>query len=661
MFRLLQFLFLALVAVVGAIFLLLENPNQFKSEISSVVSANSPYELAIEGDLSWRYWPPLAIRAENVSLLSEGGEVRASFDRMEVDVDLVAVLTRQHLADINLIAIDGGTLNFREEAQISTPGKPNPDGPEQDPPPPPTIHELQLSNLVINYQGEAADYRLDIESLITSKLVIDTPFDFSTRFQVQDKDTSADIGASGSIIYQSTGRIRFDQVTATIETGDYPQASLVSSGEYHPARDVIVLNAFELRLDSLLASLTGLIQLGESPGIDGELNLESANLTSLTALTGLESPVRTLQLEAGMTASADQLSLTAIEGSFDASSFKGNLGLGFDEQSSVSGDLRIDKLSTGDYAPAQPSSDSPATSTASDDTEILPAELSEYHLDLILRVDELDYEDLALAGAKVEIDNNASRLQMIANAQIYGGKLVTTLDTTWGKTPTSIIRLSMDRLDASAISEIGLLTGTLTGNAELYFDGTHLSDVEQNLTGRSTYNITDGTIDVRPIKNLAAMIDAIRGKPSRISSWPDVMAIEAMTARHVFQDGTRRGQVLNAQLENLHLTALGGFNASAATVDYHVTAMFEKGDRGAFTVSDDIAGVRWPMQCQGSLTLPPADLCFGQQDAIADIIEEIVRQQLKQRGREKIDELIQDKVPQQLKDVTKKLLEGLFN
>ena len=59
--------------IVGAFFLL-ENPDRFKAQISSVVASNSDYELEIGGELGWRYWPPIAIEASNVSIAVKGAD-----------------------------------------------------------------------------------------------------------------------------------------------------------------------------------------------------------------------------------------------------------------------------------------------------------------------------------------------------------------------------------------------------------------------------------------------------------------------------------------------------------------------------------------------------------------------------------------------------------
>ena len=55
---------------VAVIFLVLStvNPNHFRNIISKQVSIFSDYNMAIEGDLSWGFWPALSVELENVTI-----------------------------------------------------------------------------------------------------------------------------------------------------------------------------------------------------------------------------------------------------------------------------------------------------------------------------------------------------------------------------------------------------------------------------------------------------------------------------------------------------------------------------------------------------------------------------------------------------------------
>jgi len=345
-----------------------------------------------------------------------------------------------------------------------------------------------------------------------------------------------------------------------------------------------------------------------------------------------------------------------MAGEFDRTQFKGNIDIDLNEPRRIAGDLRIDAI---DFTENAGLSDAQAASTSGTNTdpEILPQSLKAYQLNLILRAERLRYANIDFSATKIDLNSNQDQLELIANTRLLNGKLVTSINSDW--TDTRLV-VSADRVDVSTLTESRAITGKLTGNGVYEFSGDRLSDLEANLAGQSTFSISDGSIDVRPIKTLASSIDSLRGKTSRISTWPDKQPFRTVTGQHLFQGGTRNGQILNARVENLQLTAAGGFDIARESLDYTLTALFEQGNTGAFAVSDQLAGIRWPLRCQGSFNEPPADLCFGQQGAIEELVKSVARQELKRKGNRKLDQLIEEKVPEGLQDLTRDLLKDLF-
>ena len=657
MVRLFQFLLIVSVATGGLLILLLENPNEFKAEIARVVSLNSPYEVAIDGDLTWRYWPPIAIQAADVSLISPVGDTLATFAQLEIDVDLIPLLSQQHIVDINALSIRGGWINYDVTPAGDSNWQPSgtlSQGTAAQSPPLPTLHELRIHDLTINYRAES-NYRLTISHFNTSKLLTDTPFDVSAGLQIEDDDGTVNlkIDATGQLIYASNQRLRFDRLVSNIQAEPDLAFNMTASGELHPERQVILLNDAAVTYDTLIASLTGIINFAAEPRFDGELDVQTANLSKLA---GTPLPVTTLQFTAGLTASPQTISISTMAGEFDRTQFKGNIDIDLNEPRRIAGDLRIDAI---DFTENAGLSDAQAASTSGTNTdpEILPQSLKAYQLNLILRAERLRYADIDFSATKIDLNSNQNQLELIANTRLLNGKLVTSINSDW--TDTRLV-VSADRVDVSTLTESRAITGKLTGNGVYEFSGDRLSDLEANLAGQSTFSISDGSIDVRPIKTLASSIDSLRGKTSRISTWPDKQPFRTVTGQHLFQGGTRNGQILNARVENLQLTAAGGFDIARESLDYTLTALFEQGNTGAFAVSDQLAGIRWPLRCQGSFNEPPADLCFGQQGAIEELVKSVARQELKRKGNRKLDQLIEEKVPEGLQDLTRDLLKDLF-
>ena len=139
------------------------------------------------------------------------------------------------------------------------------------------------------------------------------------------------------------------------------------------------------------------------------------------------------------------------------------------------------------------------------------------------------------------------------------------------------------------------------------------------------------------------------------------MPFDRMAGNHVFTSGIEMGQIFNASLDNISITALGGINLHAETLNYDVTTTLNKTEEGTFKVSDQISGIRWPLICSGKFSDSPADLCLGKEGAISELVAEILKQDLKRRGSQKIEELIKDNLPDEYKDITTDLFKNLFN
>ena len=129
--RIMAFLAVLLLLAAGAVWFLLENPQRFKSTITGQLSQQTGYQVAINGELSWRYWPPIAIRVGNVTLASATGESIADIDQIEIDVDLMPLLTGQSLIEVNEIILSGArpTGPLLNPATVTQELKPTAPGP----------------------------------------------------------------------------------------------------------------------------------------------------------------------------------------------------------------------------------------------------------------------------------------------------------------------------------------------------------------------------------------------------------------------------------------------------------------------------------------------------------------------------------------------------
>ncbi len=683
--RFLAFVSLLLGLVAAATFFLLENPDRFKNQISQGIESATGYEVTVKGELSWRYWPPIAINAEQIQLGTPGEAPFIKLDQVSVDIDLMPLITQQRIIDVNEIAITGGRVSLLVDGS----GKANWELTTTDTPPSPgdsgpteiaqtsTLQRFWVENLEVSYIDEQADldYLVVLTKLTTSALTSDRPFDISVIVKIQDnlENLKASIESTGQLQYHaSNDQFGFDDLITTIklvvDDEPYPEINLASKGQWRPSQESIVLTRNDIRVSSANIASSGVINLGgATPRYDGVVNLQTADPTQLSRDFDMELSVKFLQFTADVAIDPTLIHMRSLEGEFDESKFKGTATLELSPINAITADLRIDKLDTTDYLSDSPGADTKGATNAATksdvpiDSALIPVGLLRHtHLKTIIRIDSVIVDGGELRHAKVELRNDRKVLDLIANASGYKGRIVLSANTQLTGEISTELKLTLDRLDIPKLVEVEGITGTLTANSDVKFDGSMLSQLERTLVGKSTFVIKDGTLDVRPLKSVAATIDSITGKTSSISEWPDIMPFDSMTGDHVFTDGIETGQVFNASLENISITALGGISLQAETLNYDVTTTLKKTEAGKFEVSDQLSGIRWPLICSGKFSDSPADLCLGKDGAISQLVTEIVKQDLQRRGSKKIEELINDNLPDEYKDITTGLFKNLF-
>lgn len=676
-------LLLALVATVAMF--LLENPDRFKNQISQGIESTTGYEVTFEGELSWRYWPPIAINAKQIRLGIPGKQPFINLKQVSVDIDLIPLITQQRIIDVNEIAITGGLVSL----QVDGNGNANWAFDITDRPPTPgdsgspeiaqtsTLQHFLVEDLQISYVNEQTgqDYDAVLTKLATSALTSDRPFDISLVVSLQDnlENLKASIESTGQLQYHgSNDQFGFEELITTMRLvvggKRYPEINLVSKGQWRPLQEAIVLTRNDIRLSSANIASSGVINLGgTTPRYDGVVNLQTADPSQLSRDFDIELPFKFLQLTADIAIDPTLIHMRTLAGEFDESTFRGTAMLELTPGTAITADLRIDKLDTTDYLSDPTGTDTAGASnvaTASDvpaDSEVIPIEyLRDTRLKTILRIASLVVDGEELSNAKMELKNDGRVVDLIANASGYKGRIVLSANTRLTGEISTEFKLTLDRLDISEFVEVEGIKGTLTANANIKFDGRMMSQLATTLVGKSTFVVKDGALDVRPLKSVAATISTITGKTSPVSEWPDIMPFDTMVGDHLFTDGIELGQVFNASVENISITALGGINLQAKTLNYDVTTMLKKTESGKFTVSDQLANTRWPLTCSGKFSDSPADLCLGQDGAINQLVTDIAKQDLQRRGNKKIEQLINDKVPDEYKDITADLFKNLF-
>jgi AsmA protein len=704
-------LLLALSALVGLIIaafvtllFLLDNPDAYKQRLSDTFEAQTGYGLQINGNLDWQYFPPIAIGMSDVAVTVPGLELPlASLKSAAIDIKVLPLIFGGSI-EVSGIAIDGITVNATVD-QSGTGNWEVSDGSAADnettePTTSPTegaetpvaadnaatslqidIGGISITNTVINYQDLSSNshYVIDLTRLVTGPLGTGVSTDIEAELKLEDKISGMVV--SNTINGQAAINESLDLFTLAelaLETRvDEPGSetlatNLLLTGEVNLASETAKLSqaavtvggaTFNLRLNAE--------QIFGDTNFSGSMN--AAEFNGKTLLQALDvdpgemtnpNAMNKISLDAAMTGNLDQIQLSKLTLRLDQTTLTGMAGIQLEPKMAVTFDLQVDSINASDYMAA--STDSTATTAAGNtsvvDSELIPRELLEStDINGKLAINQLSYETWRLSNLNLTVLNKNRTLAVTGNAQAYEGNMTFKLNSRYpANATTTDSEFTISGIDIAKALEVQAITGSIEMQAKHQFTGHMMSNLTRTLDGQANFNIADGTLDVRPIKQLAVIVDGVQGTQSGIAEWPDLMPFKSLNGNHKINQGIADNQSFAANLENMRITGTGGIDYFGNQMAYDIEAILLENVGGQFTVNPKLTGVRWPITCAGPLDADPVSLCLPDRAAVTQLLTKMATEAAKKQGREALEKKIEEKVPDELKDAAKGLLKGLF-
>ena len=727
---------LPLITLVAILFFVLDNPDAYKQQASDLVRQETGNQLVIDGDISWRFFPPIAIEVTNISLVDTANKaVIVSLKKASVDLELMPLLFDNEL-NISGLSIDGivvdaqidkdGTTNWsKSAAQTELQNSPAPttaaakdttDEQQKDVTEPSAansmninIASVSLTNGQVSYTDARTEesYEVTITRLQTTALVTNKATDLTGQFLVKDNQAgiAADIKIDGSIMINDqldVVTLKTFSIRGDVDSKEYglvPLAievdAIINSTEGTANVQSLKLNTMDIELTSNMT----VTDMDNAPQILGHIDINSFDARPIAAKLQIELPqmsnkdaLSQVSLSADLDGSADLMSLTNLNLAFDESKLTGKLTANLNNIASYQFDLKIDQIDLTGYmapdpsveadsglsnptsasekqnvantTPTKPSTSKTASATI-EDSEIIPVQmLVETPFDGTVNIEELRYEDYRFSDLKLDVENKSPRLTLSTTLKGYGGTIELTTNIKairLGKKPITDVQLSISNLDIASLAATESITGALDLTTQHRFKGDLMSEILSSIAGDSRYTVNKGTIDVTAFKQVATVTDAIIGKQSSISQWPDMLPFENLKGNHKFEKGAAANQTFRFSFTNMDVSGKGGFDYFGNAIDYRVSTTFREDVNGPFTVNPKFAGIELPVDCNGSLDLDTSELCKPDNKAVAKIMQDIAAQELKRKGKKEVEKAIQDKVPEEHKELAEKLLKGFFN
>ncbi|MBD3647951.1 MAG: AsmA family protein, partial [Pseudomonadales bacterium] len=204
------------VILIGALAVILANPDLYRQQLADTFKAETGFILDIKGDIAWRYWPLIALDVRDLEIRpGDNSEAIAKFQSASVDLELLPLLMGSNNIAIDGIFIDQLDINL----QVDEAGKANWVSDTAEAPSDESdeagsdgtfdldIAVIEITDASIEYRDLAANqhYVAEIASLTTGSVFYDEPIDVIATLNVEDR--------IGKIQAQTNvdGRISFNQ------------------------------------------------------------------------------------------------------------------------------------------------------------------------------------------------------------------------------------------------------------------------------------------------------------------------------------------------------------------------------------------------------------------------------------------------------------------
>jgi hypothetical protein len=194
----------------------------------------------------------------------------------------------------------------------------------------------------------------------------------------------------------------------------------------------------------------------------------------------------------------------------------------------------------------------------------------------------------------------------------------------------------------------------LAYSGEITMTGNTTEELVQSVKGKTTFDGGKGRIDIAQIKQPLLNLATLFEEPDRIAAWPDLWDYERLIGEWVI-NGTNHQ--MDFALDNLTAAARGDYDPIADALDMKVEFLFEdNSDMHSFDVNPVLVGLPIPLKCTGSLEAPK---CSVTAEATRNLVAAVLTSEQGSKAREKIDEAIEEKVPEEYREAARGLLDLL--
>lgn len=649
---LLLFIVSAMIAIV-----ILVDPNDYKDEITSVVSETSGRDFHINGEMKLSVFPWLGLEINDVSLDNPPDFSQTQFaamQRLNIKVALLPLLKLQvkigkvQLSglEVNLEQRQDGSNNWDnlfpsgEEAQVSE--APKGSGSTEQSGGAVPLRELYIGGIdiddaTINWHDAKSDTSSSVEyfNLNTGAIRAGKNTAFKLRFAFRNEKPKiiAGIDLNGTAAYELESRrvVLNDfnltvKASGTVVPGNDQEIKLAIDGlSADLAQETLDIKALEFEMAGVTAKLTLQAQkiLSDTPSADGEFQMQIASIRELIVLMAQPVPLTStddvlggLQLNTHFKAGNNDVSLNDLKLTFDESTLSGRLSIQNFTAPHYRYALTLDRINADQYLPPPLEDDTPVSSgaaTSAGDALPIPVEmLRTLEADGEFNVGSLQIMDLTLTDIQTGLKATGGKVTLNPlSMKLYEGafKGNATLDVTQAK-PGYHVKLDLTAVQSGPLLQdyMGkrLLEGQMNASGNVQTNGAFISELKQNLAGKLNLVFRDGALSMDARQKLrdlkAGLKQKLTGEPQNSGSpLGEPTKFSSITATAVIAKGIVHNDDLEVRARQMYVTGKGRFELPTNYIDYVLTILLSDDGAGQDDPLNDLVDFPIEYRLQGKL------------------------------------------------------------
>ena len=277
----------------------------------------------------------------------------------------------------------------------------------------------------------------------------------------------------------------------------------------------------------------------------------------------------------------------------------------------------------------------------------------------VCNLDRLTLLEEDFDTATVTLENVAGRSTTnVSIPEFFEGSAGATVDIDASATPVQWrIEPDLSRADSTAVmnwlDQRLKWIAPLAYSGEITMTGNTREELVNSVQGKTVFDGGQGRIDIAQIKQPLLNLATMFREPDRIAAWPELWTYERLIGEWVI-NGTRHE--MDFALDNLTAAIRGDYDPLSDALDMDVEFLFEDNPgMHSFDVNPVLVGLPIPLSCSGSLEAPT---CAVTADATRNLVAAVLTSE-DGEVREKIDDAIEEKVPEEYREAARGLLDLL--